>query len=339
MGALDAADRRDESADAGEELGAELRGEEAVVSDLDESFWEDVEEEAVDEVEGREGGSGPGTGVAVFEAEGDLVIVDGKDTVIGEGDAVDVGGEVGEGVLAGADGFAVDDPGGTAGPDPGIDEMKEVEGMEFGHETELDASSEGLVGEKPVLVAVGDPAVAARRECASGDDEVEVDMVGQITAPGVEDADHTRETAEILWVAGEMDEGVSGGAEEGGVDLLLTGLSEGTAFLGKSKGDEEVVGGEEEGALLIEPPGGVVIAAFGAGAVAAGMVAVVEGVVTGRAGKEAAAEGGGTTGLDIAHGGPLFGAEGPGGCSAVGGAITAEDVSQLGHGGRIRDGT
>jgi hypothetical protein len=46
-GGGDAEARRDERADEGEEFGAELGSEEAEVSDLDETFREDVEEEAV----------------------------------------------------------------------------------------------------------------------------------------------------------------------------------------------------------------------------------------------------------------------------------------------------
>jgi hypothetical protein len=286
-----------------------------------------------DEVGCREGEGGPGAGVAVFEAEGDLVIVDVEDAVVGDGDAEDVGGEVREHFMAGTGGPAVNDPFGTARPDSGVDEMEEAACGEFGLETELDASGECFVREKPVAVTVRDPAVVARGEGASGDNEVDVEMEGQVTAPGLEDADHAGEAAEVFRVASEEEKGVSGGAEEGGVDVFLMGASEGTAFVGEGEGDEEVVGGEEEGALLIEPPGGTVIAALGAGTVATGVIAVEEGVEAGGAGVEAAAEGGGTTGLDIAHGSTLGGGEGMSGRRAVGGAVAAEDLSQLGHGG------
>lgn len=232
---------REESPCEREEGGAELRGEEAVVSDLDEAFREDVEEEAVDEDEGREGGSGPRQGGAIFDAEGDLVIVDVEDTVVGDGDAEDVGSEVREHFMTGTGGCAVDDPFEATGPDPGMDEVEEAEGSEFGLETEFDAGGKGLVREEPVVVAVGNPAIVARGEGAGGDDEMDMDMVAQVSAPGLEDADDTGGTAEVLGITGEGEESVSGGAEEGGVDGFLMGARDRAAFVGEGEGDEEVV--------------------------------------------------------------------------------------------------
>jgi len=134
-----------------------------------------------------------------------------------------------------------------------MDEVEEAESGEFVLKTEFDEGGEGFVREKPVAVTVRDPAVVARGEGAGGDDEMDVDMVAQVRAPGLEDADDAWGTAEVLGITGEGEEGVSGGAEEGGVDGFLMGASNRAALVGEGEGDEEVIGGEEELALLVEP--------------------------------------------------------------------------------------
>ena len=64
---------------------------EAEVPDLVEARGEDVEEEAPDELLGREGDLS-----AVLGAEGDGVVVEGDEAVVGDGDPVGVAAEVGE---------------------------------------------------------------------------------------------------------------------------------------------------------------------------------------------------------------------------------------------------
>jgi hypothetical protein len=99
-----------------EQPGAGAVGEEAVVADADEALGQHVEQEAADEFGKGEGQSSRPTAAVVFEAEGDRGVIDVKQPVVRDGDAVGVPGEVLQDVLGTVEGWlCVDDPVGTAG--------------------------------------------------------------------------------------------------------------------------------------------------------------------------------------------------------------------------------
>jgi hypothetical protein len=95
------------------------RAEETVVADLLKTFGQDVLQEATDELLGGEGAGFPAAGGAVTVAERDLTLLKFKDTPIGEGDAKNIGSQILEGRLTGANRLTVDDPG--LPPDRGRD--------------------------------------------------------------------------------------------------------------------------------------------------------------------------------------------------------------------------
>ena len=76
----------------------------AVVTDLDEAWWQDVLEEATDELLGGEGAILELISGGVFVGERDLAIMQLAEAVVTEGHAKDVRSEIAEGLLAGADG-------------------------------------------------------------------------------------------------------------------------------------------------------------------------------------------------------------------------------------------
>jgi hypothetical protein len=85
--------------------------EEAVVTDMDEVVGPGVEEEAAEEFFCLEGHGALAVMGVVLVAEGDLAVFEGQQSVVGDGHAVSVAGEVfeyAEGV--GEGGFGVDDP-------------------------------------------------------------------------------------------------------------------------------------------------------------------------------------------------------------------------------------
>lgn len=88
-----------------------LRGaEETEIADLDEASGQDVLEEAVDELFGREGAIGVLAGSGRAVAKSDLVVFEFDEAAVGDGDPEDVGSEILEGGAAIADRLAVDDP-------------------------------------------------------------------------------------------------------------------------------------------------------------------------------------------------------------------------------------
>ena len=85
-------------------------GEQAVVSDFHKSFWEDMLQEASDELFRWYGLSFEPPGMGIFILEGHLTVFEFEDMVVAERDAEDIGSEVLEGLLSGSYGLGVDDP-------------------------------------------------------------------------------------------------------------------------------------------------------------------------------------------------------------------------------------
>jgi hypothetical protein len=92
------------------EIVAAGRAQKAVVADLGEAAREDVLEEPCDELLGRQRQAPGLAGAAVGVAEGDAAVFEALDTVVGQGDTIDVAREVEGGLFAGADLLDVDPP-------------------------------------------------------------------------------------------------------------------------------------------------------------------------------------------------------------------------------------
>ena len=91
-------------------------GEEAVVADAYEALGKDVEQEATRELPKGERERSSAPAAVVFEAEADGLLVDVKQPVVGDRDAVRVAGEIGQNMLGAVEGgLGVDDPLGAAG--------------------------------------------------------------------------------------------------------------------------------------------------------------------------------------------------------------------------------
>ena len=74
--------------------------EQAIVTDLDEAWWEHVLEEATDELLGGDGATLELISGRLFVRESDLAIMEVAEAVVAEGHAKDVRGEILEGLLA-----------------------------------------------------------------------------------------------------------------------------------------------------------------------------------------------------------------------------------------------
>jgi len=283
---------REDRADFRQEAPAVSRGEEPVVADLHEALREDVLEE---ESEEGFGGNGPASrlpGGGVPPPVGDGAVPQRLDPPVGDGRPEDVGGEVLDGGLSGPDGEAVGDPPLGVLPDGGGNEAEEAEAPQLSPHPEFDGGGEGLLRKEVPPVSCGDPPRAVGRESAGGDDVVDVGVVSEVPAPGVEDAEESGQAAEVSLAGAEVEDGACGGAEEGAVEGALVGAGGGPALRGQGDGDEEVRDGKEEGAAVPDPRGGLPVPALRAGAVAAGVVAVLDDVGALGAGVEASAEGG-----------------------------------------------
>ena|SRR6266566_5632828 len=84
--------------------------EQTVVADFNEAWWEDVLQEAADELLGIEGAVLELVSGRLFIRESDVAVLQLTEAVVADSDTEDVRGEIPEGLATGADGFRVDHP-------------------------------------------------------------------------------------------------------------------------------------------------------------------------------------------------------------------------------------
>ena len=99
----------------------------------------------------------------------------------------------------------------------------------------------------------GDPARPVRRQAAARDDDMDMRMVGQRRAPGVEDGGEADVRAQMLRVGGDGDERLGGGPEQEVVDDGLV-LERDRADRRRQGEDDMIVGDREEFGLALDQP-------------------------------------------------------------------------------------
>lgn len=303
-----------------------LRGaEEAEIADLDETPGQDVLEEAVDELFGREGAERDLAGSGRAVAKGDLVVFEFYQAAIADGDPEDVGSQVLEGSASIADRFAVNDP--LLLPDGGRDIVGEagfLEGVkEFGPENPgegLDRDQEVMVGREPGAVIEGQP---------TGRDEiVNVRMVGEVASPGVQNADQTELSADKTGVLCQKLCCSCRGLKEQVIDKRLVTAGEWAQGSRDGEGEHEVRDGQQKILLFLQPFLSFVVLTFRTVTVAAGVIAVL-GLVALRAGVDLSTQSWCAALLDGAHNSPVAGDQAISVFLAVGRTVLAEDVGQF----------
>src|SRR3984893_16106980 len=99
-------------------VGARAFGEQAVVTDSVQAFWQHVDEEAADELVGGERHafvSIAALDAVVLPREGDGLLIEGDQPAVGDGDAVGVARQIGQyGLWSAERALRVDDPFGSA---------------------------------------------------------------------------------------------------------------------------------------------------------------------------------------------------------------------------------
>jgi hypothetical protein len=204
---------------AGEEPDPSGIGQEPVVTDADEAFWEDVEEEAATELaEGKR--EGPGSLAAVvLVAKGDGVVIDGHEPMVGDRDAVGVAGQILEHRVGALErGLGIDDPFGAtcllekaaerrrwAISDEGAVQFKATlrEGVpKARHElAPKQPAQHANRQEEPGPARVPTPVLG---QTSSRHDAVDVRMMDECLAPGMEDSEEAETGAEMLRVVGDL---------------------------------------------------------------------------------------------------------------------------------------
>lgn len=185
--------------------------EKSVVADSTESSWEDVQEEATEEIGGIEPEDFLLPAVRVVAPpEVHDVVMSAEQPVVGQGDAVGIAGEVVENMTRAAEGFlGVDDPVLIAQ----VGRSAVGSTAKGGEELPAEDAGEGSDGEQ-VTPRPADPAPARRIESSGGDDAMQMDVEREILSPGVEHGDDARLGSEVARVARELEEGGAGGLKQ-----------------------------------------------------------------------------------------------------------------------------
>lgn len=209
--------------------------------------------------------------------------------------------------------------------------------LERGVEAAAEAGGEGLIVDEELFLGGMMEGLVFGVEGDAGNDEVDVGMVLDLAAPGMQDAGEA-ESCAVVFGGGDVLEGGGALAQEERIEDFRMEQAEGAQFFGQCEGDHEVGHGQEPGFLLGGPDLLVERATLRAGAVVAAVVGVLF-FLTAVALIEAPAEFGRAAREDAPHGPVMVGVElVPAGMGVVF-PMRGEEVCEMqGHGLRCRRG-
>jgi len=243
------------------------------VADFHEAIGQDVLEEPAEKLHDVELG-GTWAGTAYFPVgEGDRAVCERDDAVVGDGDLEDIRGEIGEGGVAVVIGLTVDVPGKS--PGLRIDLLQQTGVAHLFFEDGAVDGGERFDRDKEVGPG-GPPGRAVLGEAPTRDNVVDVGVVLELPAPGVQDPGEPREIGpNKALVGGETFESRCRRLKQGLVREALMRADEGSERLRDGKGEEEVWPGQLLLQVVCEPLLGLMLLTLGAVAIAAGMLDAV----------------------------------------------------------------
>src|SRR5712691_9898246 len=195
------------------------------------------------------------------------------DAVVGDGDLEDIRGEIGEGGVAVVIGLTVDVPGKS--PGLRIDLLQQTGVAHLFFEDGAVDGGERFDRDKEVGPG-GPPGRAVLGEAPTRDNVVDVGVVLELPAPGVQDPGEPREIGpNKALVGGETFESRCRRLKQGLVREALMRADEGSERLRDGKGEEEVWPGQLLLQVVCEPLLGLMLLTLGAVAIAAGMLDAV----------------------------------------------------------------
>jgi len=213
-------------------------GEEAEVADADEAAWEQVQQEAAEELVGGQAHDAPPVAMSgVSPAEADLAVSEADQPAVGDADAMGIRAEIAQRVLGSAEGpLGVDDPVVTEqDSEPGGEaawlgkrcevavelELAFVErSPKPGEELAPEDTAEHLDRQEE-RTARRDPAGVIRCQAAGGDDAVHVWMMLETLVPGMEHAEEADLRAQVSRIACDLEQRGGTGPEQQAIDHLL----------------------------------------------------------------------------------------------------------------------
>ena len=197
-------------------------GEKAEVADAHEAAWQQVEQEAAQELVDRQSQEPLLVGVrGVSPAEGDVALLEGDESAVGDGDAMGVATEIAQRMFRSAEGWlGIDDPVvAEQGSEPGGEaswfrqwRKVAVEGepvlverrLQSGDELAAKDSAEHL-DRKKERVAWLDPTRAIGRKSTGRHNAMHMWMKFEFLTPGVQHAEEANFCAKMLGISGNFE--------------------------------------------------------------------------------------------------------------------------------------
>ena len=246
----------------------------AKIADFLEALGQHVLQEAADTVQGRERHRLPGSVVRLI-AEGHLAVLHAHQSPVRQGDAVDVGCQVFQRAAPVPDRLAMHHPFPGPGRRRHLREELGIGGLEgiaeFGPE---DRAQSGAGDEKGRMR--GDPLAGFRVESPGRNEIVDVQVIAHAAVPGMQRPDHADVPAQPLRIARQRLQRFGGTLKEQTGDQGLVGAGDRVQVVRQGAGHQKVGHRQQFLQLTVAPAVGAILTAFGAVAVAAGMVAVDE---------------------------------------------------------------
>jgi hypothetical protein len=223
----------------------------AEVADLHATVREHMLEEPAETLHGVEGGGSSACTAGFTIGDGDATLLERDEAAMGDDDPEDSGGEVWERCGPIWIGLAVDVPRDSPGlwgdvlPPSGVAQVCFAESTGDG--------GEGFDGDKEVGSG-RQPTTSVLRQATAGDNGVDVGVVRELSAPGLQAPEKARAVgAHETLVFGEPFEGLRSGVEHGlGGDALM-GADPGAQGLRDSEGEEDVRPRELFVQVVLEP--------------------------------------------------------------------------------------
>ena len=122
------------------------------------------------------------------------------------------------------------------------------------------------------LGTTGNPLALIEAQATGGNQVVDVGVIDEGAAPGVEEAEHAQGSPEPLGVAGQILEGMSRGGKEEVQAHVRMGAHPEAQWLRDGESDQEVRDREQQARVVGQPLVGVGLAALGTVPVIAGMI-------------------------------------------------------------------
>ncbi len=194
----------------------------------------------------------------VAPAQADDPLPESEQPLVGQRDAVRVAREVFEDLARSREGFlGVDDP--VVLPEISKRHVRRETGLVSKRalqEVEVFAAEDtGQSAHRKEEVPVGgtNPASTCGIEATRREHAVQVDVKGEVLAPGVKDRDHARLGTEVLRVASEGEQGLGRGPEQEIVDQVWMAKRDGIQQVRQGEDDVEVVDREKLLEASLEP--------------------------------------------------------------------------------------